>query len=169
MPTGNLAVAVRHIEIAASIRPVPKRVLDIGCGYGKYGVLLREYLDGLPRVDGVEAWQPYVKPHRLVGIYDDLYVTDALTLTEVFLDAYDLVNMADVIEHMEKQAGIDFLARCRGHVLLNTPVAFFHNGEGLPPTEDHVSHWTYDDFHATGRLQHHEEFIGGHIALLGPR
>jgi hypothetical protein len=48
MPTGNLLVAERTVVIAAQIRPVPTKVLDVGCGYGKYGVLLREYIDGLP-------------------------------------------------------------------------------------------------------------------------
>lgn len=169
MPTGNLLVAEQHVAIAARIRPTPRTVLDVGCGYGKYGVLLREYLDGLPRVDGIEMWEPYVAPHHLLGIYDNLTVGDALGLSEEFLADYDLVNMADVIEHMDKAGALAFLGRCSRWVLINTPVDWFHNGDGLPPTEDHVSHWTHEDFSATGRIRHYEEYVGGHIVLLGPR
>jgi SAM-dependent methyltransferase len=167
MPTGNLLVAARQVEIAASLDPVPQLILDVGCGYGKYGVLLREYIDGLPEVHGVEMWEQYVAPFRLRGIYDQLSVGNALAIPALVLDQYDLINMGDVIEHMDKDAALEFLARCRGRVLINTPVDFFHNGDGLPPTEDHVSHWTEQDFRDTGRVEHYEQYLGGHIVLLG--
>ncbi len=61
----------------------PKSVLDIGAGYGKYGVLCREYLelwDGrqnyherLRRIDSVEIFEKYVTPlHKYV--YDHIYI-----------------------------------------------------------------------------------------------
>lgn len=47
----------------------PRSVLDIGTGFGKYGILCREYLelwdgrqqysDFKRRIDGVEAYSPY--------------------------------------------------------------------------------------------------------------
>jgi hypothetical protein len=50
----------------------PNSVLDIGTGFGKYGLLCREYLelwDGrqnydkfLRRIDGVEAFESYITP-----------------------------------------------------------------------------------------------------------
>ena len=70
MPTSVLLLAERAVTLAATITPTPRTVLDVGAGYGKYGVLLREYLDPTPEVWGVEAWPPYVDAHRLAGIYD---------------------------------------------------------------------------------------------------
>ena len=168
MPTGVLLVAERTVTLAGNIQPAPKRILDIGCGYGKHGVLLREYLDPTPIVDGIEAWEPYVEAHRLRGIYDSLRVGDALKLAQAELEPYDLVVMGDVIEHMDKGPAIDLLARIRGWIIIATPVHHFHTDEGLPPTEAHVSHWTRQDFDATGRVDHYEERFGAIITRLAP-
>ena len=65
----------------------PKSVLDVGVGFGKYGVLCREYLelwDGrgeysqfLRRIDGVEVFANYITPlHKYV--YDKVYTQDIL-------------------------------------------------------------------------------------------
>jgi 2-polyprenyl-3-methyl-5-hydroxy-6-metoxy-1,4-benzoquinol methylase len=169
MPTGVLLVAERTITLAGTIEPNPQRVLDIGCGYGKHGVLLREYLDPTPVVHGVEAWQPYIENHRLRGIYDYLHECDARTLTAVDLLSYDLVIMGDVIEHFEKQEGLDFIDRVSGWMVIATPAVHFHTDPHLPPTERHLSHWTPDDFEATGRLDHVEIKYGAVIARLKPR
>jgi len=49
----------------------PKRVLDVGVGYGKWGFLLREYLESWNdrvhpedweiTITGVEVWEPYTR------------------------------------------------------------------------------------------------------------
>lgn len=168
MPTGVLLVAERTITIAGTVTPSPGIVLDVGCGYGKHGVLLREYLHPTPIVHGVEAWEPYVTANRLRGIYDKLIVGDVLEMTKKQLDKYDMVVMGDVIEHLEKEAAIELLSRIRGWVVIATPVEHFHTDDGLPPTEAHVSHWTRGDFEATGRLDHYEECYGAIVTRLIP-
>jgi 2-polyprenyl-3-methyl-5-hydroxy-6-metoxy-1,4-benzoquinol methylase len=169
MPSGVLLVAERTITLAGTIQPNPRRVLDVGAGYGKHGVLLREYLDPTPVVDGVEAWEPYVDAHRLRGIYDNLYVRDILTFTAEELAVYDMIVMGDVIEHMEKQDALDLLARAPGAwFVIATPVEFFNTDPSLPPTERHLSPWTYSDFAATQRVHHYEERYGAVIVRLSP-
>lgn len=168
MPTGVLLVAERAVTFAGTIWPTPKRILDVGCGYGKYSVLLREYLDPDPIVDGVEAWEPYVVNHNLRNLYTKLYVSDVLDLPQEILDQYDLVMMGDVIEHIEKEPAIELLKRIRGWVIIATPFDHFHTDEGLPPTEAHVSHWTEQDFIDTGRLDRYEVSYGAHVARLSP-
>ncbi|HII30270.1 TPA: glycosyltransferase family 1 protein, partial [Candidatus Woesearchaeota archaeon] len=65
----------------------PSSILDVGVGFGKYGVLCREYLelgDGreeydkfLRRIDGIEAFKNYITPlHRF--IYDHIYIGDGV-------------------------------------------------------------------------------------------
>ena len=83
--------------------------------------------------------------------------------------AHDMVMMGDVIEHIEKEAALDFLDHCRGWVVIATPVEHFDTGPDLPPTEAHVSHWTLADFEATGRLDQHEIAYGAHVVRLAPR
>ena len=151
MPTSVLLVAERAVTYAGTIVPTPQRVLDVGPGYGKYGVLLREYLDPTPVIDAVEAWLPYIHDHGLEGIYREVMWCRAEDIHDDDLATYDLVMMGDVIEHMEKD-GRKFDA-----IILDPP-----------PTEAHVSHWTLDDFQSTGRLQRHEVSYGAHIVRLAP-
>jgi 2-polyprenyl-3-methyl-5-hydroxy-6-metoxy-1,4-benzoquinol methylase len=169
MPSGVLLVAERTITLAGTIQPNPQRILDVGAGYGKHGVLLREYLDPTPVVHGVEAWEPYVDAHRLRGIYDHLYVRNILDFTDVELLSYDLVVMGDVIEHLEKQDGIDFINRVSGWMVIATPAVHFNTDPHLPPTERHLSHWVPADFEETGRLDHVEFKYGALIVRLKPR
>lgn len=168
MPTGALLAAERTVTYAGTITPTPRTVLDVGCGYGKFGVLLREYLDPTPEVHGIEAWPPYITAHRLTGIYDHLHTGDVTHLTRAQLDPYDLVVMGDVIEHIPTSPATALLNRIRGWIVISTPAAHFDTGPGLPPTEAHVSHWTVDDFAATGRLERHETSHGALLVRLRP-
>jgi hypothetical protein len=168
MPTGNLLVAERAITFAGTIQEDIKRALDVGCGYGKYGVLLREYLESHPVVDGVEAWEPYVKDHNLKGIYNKLFIDDVTNLSDKTLSVYDLVMMGDVIEHIEKKSAIKLLGRIPGWIIICTPFDHFHTDSSLPPTEAHVSHWTKQDFIDTGRLDRYEVSYGSHLVRLSP-
>lgn len=182
MPTSNLSVAPFVINLVE--RYVPHdRVLDIGPGWGKYATLLREYLNVKPsRVDAVEAWPAYIRHHRLERLYDVVWLGDAAgdqwsTPSEsATVDAgaqlalYDTVLMVDVIEHMRPEQARRVIDRCpQARVIICTPVEFFHNGPGLPPTEDHVSHWTPEALQALGRPT---EWLGTEhgalLARLGP-
>lgn len=167
MPTSNLAVAPAVLWNVAET--AHDSVLDVGPGWGKYAVLLREYLNDPPsRIDACELWEPYVDEHRLRVLYDDVLVGDACDLPVDVLDRYEVVLMVDVIEHMPKQRALDLLARIAGRVVISTPVEWFDTGPGLPATEAHVSHWTVDDFVDTGRVEAYSEVVGGHIVRLGP-
>jgi SAM-dependent methyltransferase len=92
----------------------PSSVLDIGTGFGKYGLLCREYLelwDGrenyshfLRRIDGVEAFENYITPvHEFV--YNHVYVRDILKLMNELNFSYDLILLVDVLEHFNKPEG----------------------------------------------------------------
>lgn len=182
MPTSSLLVAPEVINL---VEQVPHRaVLDVGPGWGKYSVLLREYLNDKPeRVDAVEAWRPYIERHRLERLYDQVFHGDAcLPLwygpasipvgSAGLLDRYDLVLMVDVIEHMAKEDALGLLDRIGGRVVICTPVAFFDNGPGLPPTEEHVSHWEQEDWDkiATERpVEVCHQSQGGWLVRLGPK
>jgi SAM-dependent methyltransferase len=166
MPTSALELAPASVHLVWETKP--KRILDIGCGAGTYGVLLRAFLEGPPRVDGCEAWEPYFATYHLTGIYDQMYAQDATTLDDATLALYDTVFMGDVLEHIAKDDALALLARIPGWVVINTPLLFFHNGEGLPHTEAHVSHWDKEDFQKTGRLDYYEVRLQGQLVRLTP-
>lgn len=145
MPSSNLAAWPDIIAMAWECRP--RRILDVGPGRGKAGILLREYIGEPPieRIDAVEMEPSYITP-RLRAMYDTVHKCEAADLSDEVLASYDLVLMVDVIEHMEKDDGLNLLARIPGRIIVCTPRDFFENPAGLPPSEKHRSLWTATDF-----------------------
>ena len=164
MPSSKLQLAHRVVHMVHQVRPHAS-ILDVGPGWGKYGVLLREYLDGIERLEAVEAWEPYVTP-MLRAIYDKVWTDDVLAFSPSSLAQYDVVLMVDVIEHMEKGDALALLARIPGTVVICTPVEFFQNPEAdeIPP-ERHRSVWSVQEFKQLGADKAFEE-LGGVLARL---
>lgn len=133
MPTSDPSCMTEVCKTIIKLRP--KTALDLGSGFGKYGVLLREYMDvwfGRPfprtweaRIDAVELWRPYITP-LYEAVYDNIFVEDIRDFVskppEGALPVYDLCYFGDVIEHFPKEEGLDILRRIPAkHVLLQTP------------------------------------------------
>lgn len=86
--------------------------LDIGVGFGKYGVLLREYMDVCrgrydrplwqARLDGIEVHAAYANPIWSF-VYNDMFIGDALSIVPALKNHYDVVLAIDVIEHFDRQ------------------------------------------------------------------
>lgn len=165
MPSSNLAVWPPLIHLAWELRP--RRILDVGPGRGKAGILLREYIGEPPVecIDAVEAEPSYVTP-RLRALYDDVYTADVLDVPDTFFRFYDLVLMADVIEHLPKEAGRQLLDHIPGWVIVCTPEEFFHNPAHLPESERHRSLWSVADF--GDRLEHDASQLGAVLVRLRP-
>lgn len=143
----------------------PHRVVDLGPGFGKAAAILREYLIKPIIIDAVEMEPSYVDD-RLLALYNHIDIADATTLPASYFDQYDLVMMIDVIEHMEKQDGLDLLARIPGNIIVCTPENFFDNPPDLPPSENHRSLWTLDDF--GDRVAVNNSTLGGILVRLSP-
>lgn len=143
MPTSEHWQIPRIVDVIA--RAKPKRVLDVGAGYGKYGLLAREYSDA-ERVDAIDIAEPRF------SVYDHVYVGDLLKLDETLpADAphYDLALWIDVIEHLEKDAAyatLDRLVECASRVLITTPWGFRRQEVPGMPYETHRSGWYPWDF-----------------------
>lgn len=154
MPTSPLEIAPAALHYLWEIRPTdrPLRVLDVGPGWGKYGGLIREYVDPDAEVWAVEAWAPYIERHNLAGRYTKVIAGDIRNQPDKLLADFDAVLLIDVIEHLPKDDGRALLDRIPGWVIVSTPRHFFDNPDDLPPTEAHVSHWVLSDFSETGRL-----------------
>jgi hypothetical protein len=93
----------------------PKSVLDIGPGFGKYGLLCREYLDiwnkwvyakdkWSVRIDCLEAFPDYITPvHKY--IYNNIYIGDAIEVIPTLKSKYEIALLIDVFEHFTKEEG----------------------------------------------------------------
>lgn len=171
MPTSKLSAALPVIlTLTEATRGMDRfEMLDVGPGHGKYGLLAREYLPNLGLLDAVEAESRYITP-LLWEIYDTVICDDVRHWHEEQLD-YDVVLMADVIEHMPISEGLQLLQRTPGHVVVTTPRRFFQNPEAAEgwPTEVHHCVWTRDLFDGMQRCRRvtllPEEVL---LAWLGP-
>jgi hypothetical protein len=147
----GLSLAIDH-----AVRLRPKRVLDLGVGLGKWGLLLREALDFIEGRFDRASWQVVIDgidAHRydspiLDWVYDDLRIADVSEVVDE-LAGYDLVVMGDVIEHFEKDIGLAVLRALLAqntNVILTTPFHYFDQEREDNPFQRHRSHWTLDDF-----------------------
>ncbi|OHD71736.1 MAG: hypothetical protein A2W19_15440 [Spirochaetes bacterium RBG_16_49_21] len=162
MPSNNL---ISIFDILETIRLInAKSILDIGVGFGKWGLLIREYFDLRPdekkgydkwsiKLDGIEANEKYLTPvHGYV--YDQVFVGEAIDILSNNNLYYDLILGIDVIEHFTKPEGLKFLNLCRNRartVFINTPNIYYKlQREYFNPYMLHKSGWDADDFTKLG-------------------
>jgi 2-polyprenyl-3-methyl-5-hydroxy-6-metoxy-1,4-benzoquinol methylase len=134
----------------------PKKVLDLGCGFGKYGVLAREVLDAtygrLSKFDwqteifGVEAWPKYANP--VWNAYNAVHIGDFTEMYHMFTH-YDLILAIDTLEHLDKSVAfkvLDFLVAHNRNVIVSVPIGTCPQGAVFGnPYEEHKADWHPND------------------------
>lgn len=146
----------------------PMRILDVGAGFAKYGVLFRELADiGFERydreswtstIDAVEIWPQWITPtHK--HVYSNVFIEDYGDTVER-RKGYDVVFIGDVIEHFDKDEGLRIVQQAmenNRHVVLSIPdsddwrVAGSRTAGGFEhylgnPYELHKARWYKSDF-----------------------
>lgn len=127
-------------------------VLDIGCGYGLFGYMLRMDRDYRGEVIGADAHLPYLKKLKKHSgaIYDSLVLADARHLPFMG-SAVETALASEVIEHLPKSGGAGLIAEAERVasklVLITTPRGHLPQGShGEGDLEAHLSGWTEKDF-----------------------
>ncbi|WP_461615373.1 hypothetical protein [Clostridium sp. Marseille-QA1073] len=163
MPSSNLVSVSNLIPAIYSLEP--KSILEIGVGFGKIGFLVREYLDLRENndggyapwnilIDGIEIYEKYITPIHGY-IYDNIYIGNAIDiLSKKDFPKYDLIVLADVIEHLKKSDGKKLLELCfktADSVIISTPYIFYKQDECYGnDAEQHLSGWDINEFRAMG-------------------
>lgn len=115
--------------------------VDLGCGPGAWGPILKKHTRYLI---GVDRNQGYLKAASRTRAYNELVIDD-IRFYPIPVEA-DLVFMSEVVEHLTKPDGWNTLYSFRNHdVLITTPSNFFAIGLG-----PHISLWTAEDFKSLG-------------------
>lgn len=148
-------------EVALAHRHDGLRVLDVGCGWGHYGVLIADQWPWAT-VTGMDARPQNVR-------WRDAYATVwpvVLPDPDSEPGAFDLVLLLDVIEHLPREDGLRALAWCRRHgpVILATPNGFMEQDGAL--YDEHLSGWTVADIEALGAQR--VTVVPGHPAADSP-
>ena len=161
MPTSHPYQLNEIIELIMLTNP--KRILDIGVGFGKYGYLAREYLelwDGREnydqwtrQIDGIEVFEKYLTPvHKY--IYNTIHIGNALEIVPTLKEQYDLILVIDVLEHFDYDPGLQLLKECleRGrNVIISTPKDVAEQGAAFSnPYETHRFEWAKKHFGPLG-------------------
>jgi hypothetical protein len=134
------------------------KILDIGSGTGRYGLLIRE--DNISRRSVCESLEPedtmtidcceftpYLYTLVCHNVYNKHFHKSMFELTDKELSKYGLVLMIDVVEHWDKDVIKDFLKRIPGKILISTPKAVcMYNTEYYGDEHTHCSQWFYEDF-----------------------
>lgn len=127
----------------------PKTILEVGIGFGKWGVLCKEYLkfwcNYEPVIDGVEAFSEYKSGAH--NVYRTVFYSDIISVAEnLKIGDYDLLLMIDVIEHLKKEDGANLLSMASNY-LVSTPAYWAEQGAVFGNEyERHVSKWAFQDF-----------------------
>jgi hypothetical protein len=168
--------------VAAEIQRLqPTSVLDVGIGFGKWGVIVRECLeawqgrfarkDWKVHIEGIEIFEPYRNP-LWDSVYDRVHIGDAHKLLST-IGHFDVGICCDVIEHVEKDRGYRLLrelVNCCDVVILATPIFFWEQPESNGNVhERHLSHWRESDFEEfSGRLKELDVTFGAVLTKRVP-
>ena len=116
-------------------------ICDVGCGYGKYGVLIREYFPNTKILDAVEGFEGYLGPiHKIV--YDKVIVDKVENLAL----CYDVFLLIDILEHFPMAEGIKMVRNLKGRKIIATPSKWDpQSAEFGNELEIHKSLWGSDD------------------------
>jgi len=131
-----------------------KTVLDVGCGRGMLGCLLKVYREPSLMV-AVDAFRPYLDFIEKLGVYDSAHLIDVARSSLPFEDKkFDLVLCLEVIEHLRKADGehlLDELERVGRRVIISTPGVFFEQPQfDGNVSQAHLSFYPVKEFERRG-------------------
>ncbi len=153
MPTSQHYQVSKILDLLVQLNP--QSILDIGTGFGKYGLLSREYLElWSPEekygtfqriVDGIEIFEGYLTPvHKYV--YNKVYIGNASNVVKTLTTRYELTLLIDVLEHFEKDAGaclIQDIFKISKNLIISVPKDLGDQGTTFENEyEKHLTQWT---------------------------
>lgn len=141
-----------------------RKILDVGAGFGKFGLLIREqYLSSKAKtselspsdeivIDAIEDTKYMLQSRGMKEVYNSVIEESMFTvLNEPFLQKhqYDLLLLIDVVEHHPKDkiiAMIETVAKYSG-ILISTPKhTVMYEQKYYGDDRHHMSQWEMSDF-----------------------
>lgn len=163
--------------VEALMKIEPKRLLDVGIGFGRWGIIVREFCDvwygrvlhqdWQVHIEGIEGFAENISDYHYC-FYNKIHTGDARqVMPDLLKSSWDVIIFGDVLEHFEKEEGRNLLNASLGassYVLVNIPLGGEWSQEDIydNPYERHLSVWIaeeFEDFHLK-RAALFEDFRG---------
>ncbi len=131
-------------------------VLELGCGVHSYLSKFGNGQKGRPYAVGVDIYKPSADLAKAAGVYDEVFIMDAMNIADTFSDkSFDCIMAMDFIEHLNKEDGLKLLAVitkiAKKKIILYTPNGFLEQGpEYGNPWQQHLSGWSAQEMSAMG-------------------
>lgn len=109
------SVAANYADITGSSL-AGKRILDFGCGYGRFLRLMSFYSDD---IWGVDPWDQSVGKCNEAGLTKNVFLSDYLPIGLPLPDDFDFVFAFSVFTHLSERATKTNLAAIRRHIKLS--------------------------------------------------
>ena len=150
------------LSVIATVNP--NKTLDVGSGFGKFGLLTRELLlsikadkeDICPKdnltIDCAEEAEYFYKQPYHDKIYNNHWHEDVLKMPIEKINGYDLILLIDVAEHWDKDIALDWLKKINTNVLISTPKHVVFYEKEYYKSRKHVSQWAEEDFRNLGEI-----------------
>ncbi|MFX0137736.1 MAG: class I SAM-dependent methyltransferase [Candidatus Hodarchaeota archaeon] len=125
------------------------KILDVGCGYGEWGYILKVRKKSNYLITGIDVFEPYIKKLRKFKIYDNLIIADVINYK--FNEKYDIILVCEVLEHLKKEDGLKLLNDLeflyKDKIILSVPYGFTtQNTVDNNIHQKHISSWNPMDF-----------------------
>jgi len=153
LPTSVYTHVVDVLDLVWEVQP--NSILDVGCGWGKWGVLFRDVVDVvkgnyLPKdykvkIDAVEVFDKY--ENSLYSVYSKVVFGEiGQLLKDKKIGQYDMIYMGDVIEHFSRESAKlivqDLLPLVTKLLVLAVPLGVWEQDViGGNRYERHLSSW----------------------------
>jgi SAM-dependent methyltransferase len=138
--------------------------LDVGCGHGKWGYLLKKYRwspDRRTTVTGIDLFEPHIRSLEEHHVYDTLMVASATSMP--FPDrSFDSAIACEVLEHLPQSEGPKLISELRrvsrlSFVVTTPNFPCLRGGgetlDGYNEYESHKHNFLYDEFRKLGFTQ----------------
>jgi len=132
-----------------------KKILDIGCGKGKWGFLIKTSYQQPKKIIGIDIWLQYLKYSKHHKVYDDVVLADARYLP-IKDSSFDVVLGCEILEHLSSSVDGDKLLKeaervCKEKVIISTPHELQEQGEvDSNPFQKHRIRWRPKDLKKRG-------------------
>ena len=151
-----------QIIVPAVVKYNPKYILDIGSGFGKYGLLIREAMLSLRseagdltpdywgvKIDCMDEAKYFLACPSVKAVYNRILECNAKTI--IVPSEYDFILLIDVAEHWSREEYFNFVKGVKRNnpnckILVSTPKEVVMYTERHYDSETHHTQFTEADF-----------------------